>query len=81
MILFGKGNCKDDEDLTYRMNLTLEILQKLDTKYHESNTQYWSIPVAYYEITEIIEALPHYITSEADKITNLTHQQKKKESS
>ena len=50
--------------MTYKLNLALEVL---DIKYHESNTHNWSI--ADYEMKEIIEALPHFETVEADNLT------------
>ena len=36
--------------MIYKMNLTLEeILEQRVQKFHESNTQYWTVPKAAYE--------------------------------
>ena len=51
------------------MNLSEEFL---DVNYHESNTQYSSKPEAAYEIKEINEDLPHFITVEDDNTTMKT---------
>ena len=52
--------------MIYRMISTLEKLEMTDMKHHESNIQSWSITECNYEVFEFIEALPCFISVEAD---------------
>ena len=68
--ILEKENCKVFEFMIYRLGLTIEdFFETLDIKYQESNTQNWMIPERTNEISELPEALSHFITIEVDKTT------------
>ena len=59
--------------MIYRSNLTLEeILEVLDIISHESKTQFWPILEGTFETKDNNEALPHFLTVQADIKTTKT---------